>query len=162
MKKFCNLLFNTIKWINALLLFVIIVLIFLQVLNRFLFKIGMPWTQEISILCFIWNVFLGAAVAVRSKSHFFINIWPMDRSFLQRLFNVLALLAILGVAIVLFVYGYQLALGGMGRFSRQLGMLMIYFLLPIPVSGLLIIIFIIEAFVTHSYLKYENEEVDTL
>ena len=42
--------------------------VLLQVLFRFVLNIGVPWTEELSRLSFIYLSFIGAAIAFREKS----------------------------------------------------------------------------------------------
>jgi len=161
LERFCNKLYNFFSWINALLLSSIIILVFIQVLNRFIFKLSLPWIQEISLLCFYWAVFIGAALAVRKRSHFSINIWPVENNKIQSILNIFAMIVILIVSLLLFIQGYKMAINGIGRFTRQLGISKIFFLAPVPFSGLLMVIFITENFIKQKY-KDIKEEVDTL
>lgn len=58
--------------INAIagLLLVFTIVVFLQVLTRFVIKMPLPWTEEVARFLFIWMVFLGSAVGVRKVMHY--------------------------------------------------------------------------------------------
>ena len=52
-KKF---LVNIDQYISAILFIVIMVLLFLQVVSRYVFHHSFTWTEELSILLFVWIV----------------------------------------------------------------------------------------------------------
>ncbi|MFZ5595842.1 MAG: TRAP transporter small permease [Bacillota bacterium] len=60
--------------IAALFLFVFIVCIILQVLTRYVPGFSLPWTEEIANYSFIWSMLLGAAVMVKEKAHYNMEI----------------------------------------------------------------------------------------
>lgn len=66
-----------IKCVNVVIIVSMAVLvgcISLQILNRFLFKIPMPWTEEFAGYFFVWLTMFGSAKALREKSHIFVDI----------------------------------------------------------------------------------------
>jgi TRAP-type C4-dicarboxylate transport system permease small subunit len=52
------------------LLLVFTIVVFLQVITRFVIKMPLPWTEEVARFLFIWMVFLGSAVGVRKVLHY--------------------------------------------------------------------------------------------
>jgi len=67
---FINILSVFLENTVAFLLAVFSVVIFLQVLTRFVIKMPLPWTEELSRYLFIWMVFLGSALGVRKALHY--------------------------------------------------------------------------------------------
>jgi TRAP-type C4-dicarboxylate transport system permease small subunit len=63
-----------LNWIIVMSMSVLTILVFLQIVNRFIFKIPMPWTDEFAKYAFVWLAMYGSAKAVREKSHIFIDI----------------------------------------------------------------------------------------
>ena len=51
-----------------------IILCFLQVLFRYVFKISAPWTEELSRYFMVWLIFIGAAWAVHAQNHIEIDV----------------------------------------------------------------------------------------
>jgi len=45
------------------------VLIFLQILFRYIMNMPLAWTEEIARYCFVWNIYLGASYAVKKRRH---------------------------------------------------------------------------------------------
>jgi TRAP-type C4-dicarboxylate transport system permease small subunit len=69
MVKLANLYFLTLKAIMALLLAAMCVMVFGNVVLRYLFNQGLTASDELSRLFFVWLTFVGAAVAIRERGH---------------------------------------------------------------------------------------------
>ncbi|MGD0626963.1 MAG: TRAP transporter large permease subunit [Thermodesulfobacteriota bacterium] len=60
---------RVLEWTASLLTILITGLVFLQVINRYIFNNPLSWTEEASRIIFIWITFLGAFLALKSKTH---------------------------------------------------------------------------------------------
>ena len=116
----------------------------LQVIGRNLAKASLLWTADVAVMCFVWTVFLGAAVATRRWTNYSVDIFP---DHLVRFNAVLKILADAGTAVAI----YTLVVGGFDflpmAFSRSLLALDIsegYFFLSIPVAGTFMALFLAE------------------
>lgn len=73
MPKFFVLLDNAVativRWIIIVMMAMMTVLVFLQVLSRYLFDSPLGWSEEFARFAFVWLSFLGAATLVRSDGH---------------------------------------------------------------------------------------------
>lgn len=63
---FANLL---TEYAVSALLTVMVVIVFLQVIFRFVIHSSLPWSEEAARYIMVWIAFLGAAIGVRKKSH---------------------------------------------------------------------------------------------
>lgn len=103
------------------------------------------WTEEISRFTFIWMLFIGAAAATRSKSHFVVDLlagrvgpaW-------SDLIEILSQLVIAGIGLYLVVGGAHFVEIGLGRISTTSGLALSWIYLAVPVSGFAICVFSIE------------------
>ncbi len=55
---------------SLVILYVTVVVIFVQVIARYVLKIPLPWTEEFARFAFIWLIFLANALAERHNEHF--------------------------------------------------------------------------------------------
>jgi len=101
--------------------------------------------QEISTGFFIWGVFLGGAVAVRRDTNFRIGAisdrWTGTPRIAAELVKRGVMLAVAGV---LTVFGYVNFLHGFGSFMTPSETPIAVLYAAIPVSGLLIAVFVVE------------------
>ncbi|MDQ0338287.1 TRAP-type C4-dicarboxylate transport system permease small subunit [Caldalkalibacillus uzonensis] len=74
MKRILGFLDKTIDFFIVLMLVGIVVTITLQVAFRYIFQISAPWTEEVARFMFIYLTYIGAALAIREKSHIAIDI----------------------------------------------------------------------------------------
>jgi TRAP-type C4-dicarboxylate transport system permease small subunit len=73
LKKILDALFRGIEILIAFFLGVMIILVFMNVVFRYLFNKGFAWSEEIARLCFIYLVYLGAIGAMRDNQHLIID-----------------------------------------------------------------------------------------
>ncbi len=60
---------TAIEWLMALALAVMVVAIGANVVLRYVFSTGLPAAEEISRLMFVWLIFLGAILSLKSGAH---------------------------------------------------------------------------------------------
>ena len=143
--KLCDILEKIIYWAVVMLFSMLIITVFLQVIARYLLDQPWLWTTDVSLLLLVWATFLGSAAAVRSNSHFLIDLWPIH--YVRTIFY----LSLLSIAVVLFIsslyvyYGWEYALVSAKSRSGMTSISMFYFLLSIPVGSLLMMVFSLEA-----------------
>lgn len=53
----------------------LVVLMFIQVISRYVFNYALPWTEELAIICFIVSVYFGCALAVTRDQHLTIDLF---------------------------------------------------------------------------------------
>lgn len=52
-----------------------IVLMFVQVVSRYMFNYAIPWTEELAVVCFILSIYLGCSLAVTREKHLTIDMF---------------------------------------------------------------------------------------
>jgi TRAP-type C4-dicarboxylate transport system permease small subunit len=72
-KKFLNGLFKGIEIMIAILLAVMIILLFLNVVLRYVFSKGFVWSEEVTRICFIFLVYFGSIGAMRDNRHLIVE-----------------------------------------------------------------------------------------
>jgi TRAP-type C4-dicarboxylate transport system permease small subunit len=73
MKKFFDTLFKGVEILIAVLLASMIIILFMNVVLRYVFSKGFAWSEEIARLCFIYLVYLGSIGAMRDNRHLLIE-----------------------------------------------------------------------------------------
>jgi TRAP-type transport system small permease protein len=74
MTRLIEFYFRTIKFVIAVLLMAMVVMVFGNVLLRYIFNSGLSFYDELSRWCFVWLTFLGAIVAMREHRHLGVDI----------------------------------------------------------------------------------------
>lgn len=122
------------------------IIVFLQVFNRFILKAPLAWSEDLAMLLFQWVAFLGAAVGVKRTRHFGIELVVKRMSAGTRHWIEIAVIPLVvgAVAVVMIVQGYSVIQFNLNRVYSSMDLSYIWAYLPIPISGILIVIFLIE------------------
>ena len=126
------------------------VTVFIQVFNRFVLETPLAWSEDLAMLLFQWMVFLGAALGVRRMRHFGIEL--LMRQLPDRARHALELVVpvIIGiVALIMVSQGLTLLSFNMTRTYGTMNLSYTWAYLPIPVSGVLMLIYLIPLEVHH-------------
>ena len=137
MKKILGGYYRVLQVAMTLLMALLIVPVTLQIISRYTGLIPRYiWTEEVARFCFIWVVMLGAMIAVRDSSHFDVDVLPKFANpradAASRLFVQLAMLA---MALVFVIYGYDFALFGALQTSELAGLPMVTIYIAWPLAG---------------------------
>jgi len=120
------------------------VVVFLQVFNRFILKTPLAWSEDLAMLLFQWVAFLGAAVGVKRMRHFGIEMAVKRMSEKARRWVEILTPFIIGiVAVAMIIEGYGLIELNYRRIYSSMDLSYTWAYLPIPISGVLMIIFLI-------------------
>lgn len=55
--------------IASILFFITLVLVMVNVVSRYAFKTGIPWSEEFATGCFVWTAFVGSAACYKHRAH---------------------------------------------------------------------------------------------
>lgn len=62
------------EYLASALLVLMTLLIFYQILSRFIFNVSLAWSEETARYAFIWLIYISAALAVKKKEHIRVEI----------------------------------------------------------------------------------------
>ncbi len=129
-----------VTWLVAVILGTMSVVVFSQVIYRYVLESPLPWSEELARYLMVWLVLLGASLGLRSKAligmEALINVFPAP---LKR-FSVEAVLvfSLMFLAVVM-IYGIKLTIMNHAQVSPAMGIPMSLPYAAIPVGALLMI-----------------------
>ena len=132
---------NPVEIVAALLTLVLTIMVFLQVLYRYVLHSPLAWSEEFAMFLFQWCIFIGAALAIRHGYHFHVDLVTSRLSGKWK-----SALQMLSSAII-FVVAYTMVHMGINMVLSNeyiyptLQIRVSYAYLAFPVSGVLIIIY---------------------
>jgi len=140
-----NVSLKVLDWLcdisSLIILYITVVVIFVQVICRYVLQVALPWTEEFARFAFIWLIFLANAMAERQKEHFRVSYFVEQAPRRVRyVFWVFGELLIFSFFIWLFMDSLQFVKMGKRMISTvmQLRLDWIYWALPAAiVLGLL-------------------------
>ncbi len=126
---------------STMILFVFVFVVLLQVFARNFLKIAIDWTSEVSLLCFVWSVFLGSACAITSRSHYVVDLFPPEYVKTNMVLIVIADILVMGVIFVMLFGGTKFVVLGMKRLSTSLEIPRFWLYVSMPLSGFFMLLY---------------------
>ena len=136
---------NLIEASCAILMVALAVVVFIQVFNRFILQTPLAWSEDLAMLLYQWVVFVGAALGVKRMRHFGIELVVKQfPDHWRHRIELVVPLAMLTVAAVMIVQGYNILTLNTHRIYATMDLSYTWAFLPIPLSGVLIILYLIQ------------------
>ena len=151
-------------FVCKILLILDILITTMSVLGRYISFIPDPaWSEEVVLTCMAYMAVLSAALAIRRGAH--IRMTAFDQYLpkgLIRFLDILADISVLILAFVMIIVGWKYAagLGAKGTYVSMPWLSRFWMYFPVPVAGVAMVIFEIEALYNHLkkiILKEEGE-----
>lgn len=145
--------YKIVLFVCKLLLVVDILITTMAVAGRYIPFIPDPaWSEEVVLTCMAYMAVLSAALAIRRNAH--IRMTAFDRYLPKKVIIVLDIVAdfaVLALAVVMIVVGwnYAVLLGSKGSYVSMPGLSRFWMYFPIPLAGMAMFVFEIEAIYTH-------------
>ena len=165
LKAYSKFLDNSEKFIGVIivaLLAVAFLIIFAQVVIRYVFKSGFPWMEESARYMIIWMSCLGASIAVRKKRHMSIDV--LEVRFPPRLRKTMSFildLAVLAFFIIIIIVGTKYALRNTENRSPGLNLRLTYVYFSIVFGMALSVLYAIEQ-MWITLTKYFSQNTESL
>ncbi|MBP3886434.1 MAG: TRAP transporter small permease [Cellulosilyticum sp.] len=154
MKSAYDVTYKVVLFVCKILLIVDILITTIAVAGRYIPFIPDPaWSEEIVLTCMVYMAVLSAALAIRRNAH--IRMTAFDRYLPKKLIvilDIVADIAVLVLAIVMIVVGWQYAvqIGAKGSYVSMPGVSRFWMYFPVPLAGIAMFIFEIEAIYNHT------------
>ncbi|MDW7660502.1 MAG: TRAP transporter small permease [Bacillota bacterium] len=138
MKKFFNI-YNKVEEVVLIssLVFTVI-LIFIQVIMRYVFNNSLSWSEELARYIFIWQIWMGASVGIRMNEQIRVEIILKKLSIRNgKILDIIAKVILFSFCIFLIYNGFELAMKVASRnaLSSALRIPLHYVYLSLPVSA---------------------------
>ena len=75
LKRLCEILYRISKVFITIALATIVILVFAQVISRYMFRFSIFWSQEVVTYLFIWMIFIGCSMGLRKGEIVFIDFF---------------------------------------------------------------------------------------
>ena len=119
--KFLDVLEKVEKAILAITVAIMIIIITYQVIMRYVFANANSWSEELARYLFIYDVMIGAAMAIRRNSHLQIDILiNLMKPKARILLSIVATLA--GMVFIGFLFAYSITLVQTGARTMSAGL----------------------------------------
>ena len=143
---FRTVLSHPVEVILCCILITLVVVIFSQVISRYVLHVSLSWSEEVARFLLVWLAMLSAAYGFKVRTHFALTI-VVDRfnPKMARIVGVLVTAAMCGLVGVFTYYAYLVTQNAMGRVSpaTQISMAVPYS--ATVVGGVLMLYYIVQS-----------------
>lgn len=152
-KPVYDMTYKVVLFVCKLLLIADILITCMSVVGRYVSFIPDPaWTEEVVLTCMAYMAVLSAALAIRRGAH--IRMTALDKYIPNGIIKALDILSdvcVFALAIVMLVVGWKYAstIGAKGTYVSMPKVSRFWMYFPIPVAGVAMIIFELEALYNH-------------
>ncbi|HHX59881.1 MAG TPA: TRAP transporter small permease [Epulopiscium sp.] len=160
-KPVYDAVYNFVLLACKLLLILDILITAMSVLGRYVSFIPDPaWSEEVILTSMAYMAVLSAALAIRRNAH--IRMTVFDKYIPEKILIVLDIvadLAILGLALVMISVGWKYAvqIGSKGSYVSMPGVSRFWMYFPVPLAGIAMLVFEIEGIYNHIKRFYVRE-----
>jgi C4-dicarboxylate transporter DctQ subunit len=150
-EKLKHFIDNFEGYLCVVMLIAMSIIVFLQVIFRFILKSSLPWSEEVSRYLLVWITFMGGAYGVKTGAHLGVEavqlLLPVKARKVAKLITHLVGLIVCVVVLIISIGIIQKQLAG-GQKSPALRLEIGYIYLAIPVGMVFFIIRYLELLVT--------------
>ncbi|MDW5299358.1 MAG: TRAP transporter small permease [Sedimentibacter sp.] len=157
-----DVVYKVVLLLCKLLLIVDILITTMAVAGRYIPFVPDPsWSEEIVLTCMAYMAVLSAALAIRRNAH--IRMTAFDRYLPKKIIitlDIIADVAVLALAVVMIVVGwkYSIQIGSKGSYVSMPSLSRFWMYFPVPLAGIAMVIFEIEAIYNHLKRFFVIEE----
>lgn len=157
-----DVVYKVVLFICKILLVADLAITCYSVAGRYLpFIKNVAWTEEMILTLMSYMVVLSAALAIRRSAHIRMTAFDVYLpKMLIKILDIIADIAILVLAYVMITVGWQYAstIGSKGTYISMTWLSRFWMYFPIPVAGVAMLVFEIEAFYEHIKAFWIKEE----
>jgi len=132
------------KGLLVVLMSIMVLDVLFGVMNRFILKLTVSWTEEVARYLMIWICMIGSTIALKEGTHVAVNLFILkfkesNRNIIIFINNVL----IFAFLIIPAFWGIKICFSQMGQTSPALRISMFWPFLSVPVGSIIMILHII-------------------
>lgn len=160
--RFLDALTRVLRVILIAMLAAMVLIMFFQVIMRYVFSNAQPWCEELTLYLGVFNIFLGLGIASRQESHlqvdFLLRLYtPRVKCLMTALCSIIAI----GVMVVFAVYSVSLMHHATGQsFTMPIKMKQIY--AAFPIGSVLVCLYSVEIVARNLIGFFHNGELPEL
>ena len=157
-----DITYKVVMFICKILLIADILITSMSVAGRYIPFIPDPaWSEEVVLTCMSYMAVLSAALAIRRGAHIRMTaLDPYLPKTLVKILDIIADLAVLILAVIMITVGWKYAsgIGSKGTYVSMPKVSRFWMYFPVPLAGVAMLIFELEALYNHIKVFFVKEE----
>ncbi len=110
------------------------------------------WLEELSRLGYMWAIFIGSSIALRQGTHFKIDVLTnVIKGSAKKIVSIISYIVIIVFVGILLFYGFRFTMMGVTKYSFPSGIPLAFFRMCIPLNGLFMLYYMVEAVLKSMY-----------
>ncbi|MED4599423.1 TRAP transporter small permease [Paenibacillus validus] len=138
---------------------VVVVVTFLQVLFRFVLKIPTPWTEEVTRFAFAYMAFIGAVLGTKYHSHLNVDVINQLPPKIRTAVTAVGYMVTIAFVAFFTYYGWVHTMNSKLQTTPTLQVSLMYMYIIMPISGVLMLYYLVKAFAQEVRGKRQGGEV---
>lgn len=120
---------------------ILVVVVFYQVVARYIFNDPPSWTEELARYCQVWIILLTSSVCIRKGTHLAVDYLShkINRKVKETINIIMSALIVLYILAIL-IFGWKLMIAGQYQLSPALQIKMSFVYMIFPISGVLMLL----------------------
>lgn len=150
---------KAIEYVVAFLLAMMSIVVFSQVVSRYVLHASLPWSEELARYILVWLTFLGASVGVKRNAHIGVEVVvKFLPPFPRKIVNFITYILSLVFFMILIIYGSKAVGVTMTQCSPAMKIKMGYIYSAIAIGGILMMLHLIAK--TPLVTKQKGSDID--
>ncbi len=144
--RFVGKVSKLLEILLTLLMITLLISVALQIIGRYVpFIPRFLWTLEVSNFSLIWAILIGAMLATKERTHFYVDLIPeaVEKRF-GKFIEATYFAAMFIAALVFIIYGMPFLESGLAQKSQFTGLNLGFIYASVPIAGVVWIMFLIE------------------
>lgn len=141
--EFCDrYLMKATEILTTVLMFVLVGLVFFQVLNRFILHIPAAWTEEMARYNFVWLSLFGSVLALKSDRHLSVDLFVqgIKSQKTQGWIKIIVALLVMAFSLILTWSGYHYTVSNWTNHCEFGAFPLALIYAAVPVAGFLLLL----------------------
>lgn len=135
MRRFFAVIDALVSWISNGVICALIIIAGMQIISRYVFNHAFSWTEEVSLMLFLWLAYFGMVMAMRKEAHLRVDAFVMAlpekiQRWLYGVIMVGAILCCLYVAWISFETAMKIMSRGQTASSLPLPLWIVWLAIP--------------------------------
>lgn len=154
-----NFVKQKLDYICISLIFLMTIIIWLQVILRYIFNMGLPWAEEIARYLLVWSAMIGSAVVLYENGHISVNfVFDKFSEKCKKWIKIFHFFIYICFFAIITYYGFFYSIFGLQFTSPSTGIPRFWAYLSIFVGGILMLYFSVVMLIDYIYNAFAKKD----
>ncbi len=132
---------KTTEFVIVFLFVALVIIVFYQVVARYIFSDPPSWTEELARYCQVWIILLTSSICIRKGSHLSVDYFGHKLGLgAKRILDIVMSSLIALYILIVIIFGWKLMVVGQYQLSPALQVKMSFVYIIFPLSGILMLL----------------------